>query len=76
MADAERENKYALHPGYVQSINDGESHFIDANQLSRLYNLRPNTWIVWDIRRPETRQGRNQGDYIHLYPRFDGDYRL
>lgn len=31
--------KYALHPGYVKSMNDGDDHYISFEKLRRLYGL-------------------------------------
>jgi hypothetical protein len=66
--------KYAIHPGYVISDYDGETHYITVNKLATLYGLKPRQYIVWDDKRPETFVGRNKRDYIHLYPRCDGNY--
>ena len=66
---------YAIHPGYVTSKNDGDLHYIGVAQLVRLYKLRAGEYITWDRNRPETYLGRNKEDYIHLYPRYDSDYR-
>jgi hypothetical protein len=65
---------YAIHPGYVTSKNDGDLHYISTAQLVRLYRLRTSEYIVWDDKRPETYLGRNREDYVHLYPRYDGNY--
>lgn len=66
--------KYALHPGFVKSRSDSDEHFITAGQLAQLYRIHPKDYIVWDDNRPETFMGRSYGDYVHLYPRFDGKY--
>ena len=66
--------KYALHPGWIRSIHDGDFHYIDVFRLAHLYKLKEEEWVVWDDNRPETYQGRRKEDYIHLYPRIRGDY--
>jgi hypothetical protein len=70
------EKKYAIHPGYVTSKNDGEQHFISYGQLINLYGLKEKDCIVWDLEIPETWRGRNHKDYVHLYPKYNGRYIL
>ncbi len=67
--------KYAIHPDFITSQADGDFHFIGIGALVHLYKLKPGEYIVWDDLRPETYLGRNSDDYMHLYPRNDGDYR-
>lgn len=38
--------RFALHPDYVHSVNDGDWHFISAQQLAHLYGVRPYECIV------------------------------
>ena len=65
--------KYALHPGYITSKNDGDRHFISARQLARLYGVKIEECVVWG---PEYRPGEwRREDYVHFYPRYDGDYK-
>lgn len=66
--------KYALHPGYVTSKTDDDEHYIGIAQLARLYQLRSTEYIVWDDREPHASLRGTWDDYIHLYPRFDGNY--
>jgi hypothetical protein len=66
--------KYAVHPGFVISRIDGDKHFINSAQLARLYELDSDEYIVWNEREPRTYLGRREEDYIHLYPRYDGNY--
>lgn len=66
--------KYALHAGYVYSINDNDRHWISARRLAELYRLRRGEWFSWPT--GERLIGLRIEDYIHLYPRNDGDYRL
>jgi hypothetical protein len=68
--------KYAIHEGWVRSKNDEDEHFISFNQLIHLYHLNPKDCIRWNYDEPETYRGRNESDYIHLYPRRDGNYQL
>lgn len=63
--------KYVLHPGYVESKSDGDMHFIGATQLVKLYKIDMNevAMIVYDCQIIE-------GDYIHLYPKYSGNYNI
>lgn len=65
--------RYVLHPGYVTSKNDGDEHWISAGNLARLYRVKPTDCIVVDGR---TRGHVSLPDDVHLYPRYDGDYKL
>lgn len=60
--------KYCIHPGGVHSNTDGDLHYIGAAVLAQLYNLGPSEYVVHDK--------NDHTEYIHLYPRQDGDYRL
>jgi hypothetical protein len=63
--------RYALHGGSVISANDGEEHYISPTQLIQLYRLKPGEYCLWI---PSNSLGRVWEDYIHLYPRTDGNY--
>ena len=62
--------RFALHPGNVISKNDGDVHFISAPRLAELYNLPPGSWFSWKSHG----LGRERDNYVHLYPRRDGNY--
>lgn len=67
--------RYILHPGWVESWNDGDRHYIDAPKLARLYGVPWNQCIVHDPMRPETRAGFvGLPTDKHLWPRKDGRY--
>jgi len=66
-----RHRRYAVHPGWVRS-KDGDDHFITARRLMELYGVNPRACVVWDGHQ----LGRSAHDYIHLYPRHDGNYTL
>jgi len=68
--------KYAIHPGYIISSHDGEVHYIGVAQLVKCYGLKVGDFIVIDDKHPESKEGLNMDDYIHLYPRADGKYEL
>lgn len=59
--------KYALHPGWIISKNDGDRHYIGIGQLVNLYQLKPNEYIVWG-------KGHNWDAYVHLHPDYYGNY--
>ena len=65
--------KYAIHPGYVVSKFDGDEHYITFSQLVILYGLDHRECINWNEREEITRK---RDDYIHLYPKYDGNYKL
>lgn len=73
--------RYALHPDFVISKNDGQAHYIGHDQLAWCYRLDPDQYIVIDDRRDrhtyakQMRRAEELG-LIHLYPRFDGNYTL
>lgn len=64
--------KYALHPGNVRSKHDGDTHYISAGALMRLYKVSPLYVVVYD----ENLHSRYWDEYIHLFPREDGNYKL
>ncbi len=69
------EKLFALHPGWVQS-KDGDWHYIGARELASLYGVAWNRCIVVDVRRPASYKGFDLQKLTHLFPRYDGDYRL
>lgn len=61
--------KYCLHPGWVISINDGDRHWIDAENLRACYNLpREECISLWEYH-PD-----RDGKLVDLFPRNSGDY--
>ena len=62
--------KFAIHPGWVTSLSDGDRHYIGVSALVRLYGLKSGEWIPWN----ENKRGLDSDLYIHLYPRIDGKY--
>ncbi|RLJ03089.1 MAG: hypothetical protein DRP08_03940 [Candidatus Aenigmatarchaeota archaeon] len=69
--------KFIVFSGHVESKNDGETHYLSAEKVCRLYGLNPNAPNVRlaDIRRPETFLGCDDS-YIRLFPRSDGNYKI
>lgn len=67
--------KYAIHPGWVISIRDGDRHWVGERQLMGLYNLKPRECIV--VRGSSDLKGYT-GEFLnslkHLYPLSNGNY--
>lgn len=68
--------KYMLHPGRVISKKDGDEHYIQADQLARLYGVPLNECLI--VPAGDALYGANleRTDVIHLHPRYSGDYTL
>ena len=64
-----------LHPGYVISVNDGDRHYIDANQLAALYGLTRFQCQVLETPIDHLRYHPEDGDQ-HLYPDPQGRYEF
>ena len=62
-----KDRRYAIHPGYVKSLTDGDAHFISFCQLIKLHKLKVSECILWDLHRPETHTGRRWDDYKHIF---------
>ena len=59
-----------IHPGYVRSKNDGESHYVGFYKLIDLYGLDENTCIDFRDR------GYNKDNAKHFYPDPTGKYNV
>ena len=66
--------KYVLCPGNVVSKNDGQVHFISAEQLASLYRVPMRECTVWDNLLPYVTNTRNHAGLIALSPRRSGNY--
>lgn len=64
--------KYLVVPGFVISKNDGDRHWVSAQQLCRLYGVNPRECEV--VTHPENYRGDDSPTVLR--PRYDGDYRL
>lgn len=68
--------KYILIGDYVRS-HDGDLHYISANKLLQLYNLKKEECILVEHGLKDKLIGfARQGDYKFLYPRQDGRYEI
>ena len=62
--------KYVIHPGFVLSKHDKDIHYIGYNTL---YGVDPRNCELYNT----TVNYDNEPDsYVHLYPRYDGDYAI
>ena len=64
--------RYIIHPGYVKSKIDGQPHFISAERLIALYKVNPKQCILAS----SDLHGYSSTDFIHLYPLYDGNYKI
>lgn len=58
---AKPNKKYIVFPSHIESINDGDIHFISAHKLMSLYNVNPKECITFG-------RGMNPDHYDHLIP--------
>ena len=77
----EKELKYAVHPGTVFSIADGQNHFIPSDALMHFYGVDPAECLV--VRRsdpPEKYEASLKKavelNLIPLVPQITGNYAL
>ena len=61
--------RYVIHPGYVESIKEGDLHYVSFSKLVQLYGVKLGNCINVHSKgyRPK------EGD-IHLYPNKEGKY--
>ena len=72
------DDRLFLHPGPVRSQNDGQRHFIGAQQLARLWGVPYKHARIMDMERPETLGDtgfKTEPGDLHLYPNRGGNYR-
>ena len=62
--------KYILYPGEVYSVNDGQRHYVTANQLMKLYGVSPRNCVLFHD------YAQFSSDMIPLHPRSDGNYEI
>lgn len=73
--------KYVVCPRRVTSATDGQSHYISAEWLMRLYGVRPEECIVhapqawWPASYYDAALKKQEG-LVRLYPKYNGDYTL
>ncbi len=67
--------RYVLHPGEVISKTDGDIHYISALKLAALYGVDYRLCYVKEDSKPISLDRHNWDEYMHLYPRYKGDYK-
>jgi hypothetical protein len=65
--------KYLVIPGEVVSQNDGQTHFISAQQLIKLYGVDKRDCVIVS---PKSIAINFYEDLIKLTPKEDGNYQL
>ena len=68
-----KRTKYVIHPGYVDSKNDGQKHWISRDQLIRLYGVNQQDCLS---DRDSLRGFTDDTKIIHLHPMYNGNYFL
>lgn len=68
--------RYLIHPGHVRSANDGQLHYVTADQLIKLYQLPQNSRVVIIAHADPTPSFNDLPGDVHLWPRRDGKYSL
>ena len=68
--------KYAVFPGFIESKNDGDLHWISAHQLMKLYKVPPHKCVIVDYYHHPEDLHKNIKGLIRLSPRFHGNYDL
>lgn len=63
---------YAIYPGTIKSVNDGEWHRITYDMLINLYGVDPAKCFRGDV--SASWRGRKEEDYYHLHPSRNGHY--
>lgn len=73
--------RYSVHPDFVQSNRDGQTHYIEAHRLMFLYGVRESECLVIDDSRDRHTYARlmrkaEELGLVSLRPRYDGNYTL
>lgn len=78
--------RYLLCPGPVRSRADGDLHYVGAAQLAALYRVHLADCVTLPAAEPGAQGGgrarlgliarADRGEFVALWPRHDGDYRL
>lgn len=68
------QKKYVLCPGWIDSENDGDEHYISASELAKLYDVDISDCIILtEINYMFLKRDEN---LTFLYPSRNGDYTL
>ena len=78
--------RYLLCPGIVTSRTDGDRHHVGAGELANLYGVPMSACVVLPAAehgalgggraRFEMLDRADRGEFVALWPRANGDYRL
>jgi hypothetical protein len=60
--------RFAIHPGEIFSVNDGDRHYVGFRQLCGLYGVNPSECV--DMSRHT--QGIRTDNLLHLYVSYQG----
>lgn len=63
--------RYVLYPGPLKCEKDGQSHYVSASTLVRLYGVEMRDCVVFDPDPANRRE--NYEKCIHLHPRCDDE---
>ncbi len=75
-----RVRRYLVLPGYVRSKQDEDWHYVSGSELIRLYRVNPAHCVIAladadeENFRHRLMVEANEGKYLVLEPRADGDY--
>lgn len=64
--------RFALHPGTIVSVNDGDLHYVGEPQLADLYGVSLLECVTVDPDCPWLSRGIDQSVLLHLYPSHQG----
>lgn len=64
--------RFALHPGNMISVNDGDEHHVSAPQLAQLYGVSMQECVIVDPCRPDAIRGVDLEVLLHLFPSYQG----
>lgn len=65
--------RYVICPGPIRSQTDGDTHYVGADALMRLYGVRPWECTIY----PENDRGWRRPPFsVYLEPQYDGNYSL
>jgi hypothetical protein len=63
--------RYILHPEYIISKSDCDSHYISFCELINLYQLNSKDCIRYN---PDDHSQKHIKNAVHLYPLYHGNY--
>lgn len=70
--------RYVVCPGFVSSITDNQVHFINGEQLVKLYKLDPNlhNFVIKPFDPKRRWRWQSQKNDVELHPSSSGNYNL